>query len=89
MLYLCQDGVYRFYYNMVLHYWLYFKWDGRAGLPEWSLGFVDLQRGAALDIGTILMARVRAHVSFKTCLSRLKKLFALFVILVSIYILVN
>ena len=89
MLYLCQDGVYRFYYNMVLYYWLYFKWDGRAGLPEWSLGFVDLQCGAALDIGTILMARVRAHVSFKTCLSRLKKLFALFAILVSIYILVN
>ena len=89
MLYLCQDGVYRFYYNMVLHYWLYFKWDGRAGLPEWSLGFVDLQRGAALDIGTILMTRVGGYVSFKTHPSRLKKLFALFIILVSIYILVN
>jgi hypothetical protein len=62
---------------------------GRAGLPEWSLGFVDLQRGAALAIGTILMARVGAYVSFKTQPFRLKKLFALFVILVSIYMLVK
>jgi len=62
---------------------------GRAGLPEWSLGFVDLQRGAALAIGTILMARVGAYVSFKTHPFRLKKLFALFVILISIYMLVK
>jgi hypothetical protein len=62
---------------------------GRAGLPEWSFGFVDLQRGAALAIGTILMARVGAYVSFKTHPFRLRKLFALFVILVSIYILVR
>jgi uncharacterized membrane protein YfcA len=62
---------------------------GRAGLPEWSIGFVDLQRGAALAIGTILMARVGAYVSFKTHPFRLKRLFALFVILVSIYILVR
>jgi len=62
---------------------------GRAGLPEWSLGFVDLQRGAALAIGTILMARVGAYVSFKTHPFRLKNLFALFVILVSIYMLVK
>ncbi len=62
---------------------------GRAGLPEWSLGFVDLQRGAALAIGTILMARVGAYVSFKTHPFLLKKIFALFVILVSIYMLIK
>jgi len=62
---------------------------GRAGLPEWSFGFVDLQRGAALAVGTVLMARVGAYVSFKTHPFRLRKLFAVFVILVSIYILVR
>jgi uncharacterized membrane protein YfcA len=62
---------------------------GRAGLPEWSLGFVDLQRGAALAIGSILMARLGAYVSFKTHPFRLTKLFALFIILVSIYMLVK
>jgi len=62
---------------------------GRAGLPEWSFGFVDLQRGAALAVGTILMARVGAYVSFKTHPLRLKKIFAVFVILVSIYMLMK
>ncbi len=62
---------------------------GRAGLPEWSLGFVDLQRGIALAIGTLLLARVGAYVSFKTHPYRLRKLFALFVILISIYILLK
>jgi len=62
---------------------------GRAGLPVWSLGFVDLQRGVALAMGTVLMARVGAYVSFKTHPFRLKKLFAIFVILVSFYILVR
>lgn len=62
---------------------------GRAGLPEWSFGFVDLQRGAALAVGTVVMARVGAYVSFKTHPFRLRKLFAVFVILVSIYILVR
>jgi hypothetical protein len=62
---------------------------GRAGLPEWSLGFVDLQRGAALAVGTILMARVGAYVSFKTHPFRLKKLFAFFIMFVSIYMLVK
>jgi uncharacterized membrane protein YfcA len=56
-------------------------------LPEWSLGFVDLQRGVALAIGTLLLARVGAFVSFKTHPYRLRKLFALFVILIAIYIL--
>jgi hypothetical protein len=60
---------------------------GRTGLPEWSLGFVDLQRGVALAIGTVLLARVGAYVSFRTHPFRLRKLFALFVILISIYLL--
>ena len=62
---------------------------GRAGLPEWSFGFVDLQRGAALAVGTILMARAGAYISFKTHPLRLKKIFAVFVILVSIYMLMK
>lgn len=60
---------------------------GRSGLPEWSAGFVDLHRGMALAIGSVFLARVGAYVSFKTHPSRLKKLFILFVILISIYIL--
>jgi len=62
---------------------------GRSGLAEWSLGFVDLQRGGAIAIGTLLLARVGAYVSFKTHPFRLRKLFAIFVILISIYILVK
>jgi uncharacterized membrane protein YfcA len=66
-----------------------FNGMGRAGVPEWSFGFVDLQRGVALALGTILMARVGAYVSFKTHPFRLKKLFAVFIILVSIYMLLK
>jgi len=62
---------------------------GRTGLPEWSLGFVDLQRGVALAIGTILLARIGAYVSFKAHPHRLRKLFAVFVIFISIYMLVK
>lgn len=62
---------------------------GHPDLPKWSLGFVDLQRGVALAIGTILLARVGASVSFKTHPYRLRKLFALFVILISIYMLLK
>jgi uncharacterized membrane protein YfcA len=62
---------------------------GRAGLPPWNLGFVDLQRGAALAIGSLLMARVGASVSFRTHPYRLRKLFALFVIGVSVYMLLK
>jgi uncharacterized membrane protein YfcA len=62
---------------------------GRAGLPGWSIGFVDLQHGTALAMGTILMARVGAYVSFKTHPFLLRKLFALFVIFISIYILLK
>jgi uncharacterized membrane protein YfcA len=62
---------------------------GRPGLPEWSIGFVDLQRGIALAIGTMLLARVGAYVSFRTHPFRLRKLFALFVIFIAIYILLK
>ena len=62
---------------------------GRTGLPEWSLGFVDLQHGIALAIGTLLLARVGAYVSFKTHPVRLRKLFALFVIFISVYLLLK
>jgi len=60
---------------------------GRSGLPGWCVGFVDLQHGVALAIGSIFLARVGAYVSFKTHPFRLRKLFAIFVILISIYIL--
>lgn len=62
---------------------------GRIDLPEWTFGFVDLQRGTALAIGTILMARRGAYVSFRTNPFRLKKIFALFIILISIYMLIK
>jgi uncharacterized membrane protein YfcA len=62
---------------------------GHADLPEWSLGFVDLQRGIALIIGTLLLARVGAYVSFRTPPYRLRILFALFIIILSIYLLVK
>jgi len=62
---------------------------GRSGLPEWSAGFVDLQRGMALALGTLLFARVGAYVSFKTHPFLLKGLFAVFVIAISIYILLK
>ncbi len=55
-------------------------------LPAGSLGFVDLHLGIALGIGTFLLARTGAYVSFRTHPYRLRKLFALFVILVSIYL---
>lgn len=58
---------------------------GRAGLPEWSFGFIDLQRGIALAIGTLLLARVGAYVSYETHPFHLKRFFAIFVILISIY----
>jgi len=58
-------------------------------LPKWSLGFVDLQRGVALALGSLLMARIGAYVSFRTHPYRLRKLFAFFIILISIYTLVK
>ncbi|OGP65082.1 MAG: hypothetical protein A2170_17085 [Deltaproteobacteria bacterium RBG_13_53_10] len=62
---------------------------GHAGLPPWSLGFVDLQRGAALAIGSLVTARVGASVSFRTHPYRLRKFFALFIICVSLYMLLK
>jgi uncharacterized membrane protein YfcA len=62
---------------------------GHADLPEWSLGFVDLQRGIPLIVGTFLLARVGAYVSFRTHPYRLRILFALFIISLSIYMLVR
>lgn len=59
---------------------------GHPDLPAGSVGFVDLHLGIALAIGTFLLARVGAYVSFKTHPFRLRKLFAFFVILVSIYL---
>jgi len=55
------------------------------GLPDWSVGFVDIRRGVALAIGTTLFARIGAYVSFKTHPFRLRKCFALYNIVVSIY----
>ncbi len=61
---------------------------GHADLPGgWVWGFVDLQHGIALAIGSILLARVGAYVSFRTRPDRLKKLFAIFVILMALYLL--
>jgi len=59
----------------------------REGLPPWSLGFVDLRWGAALAVGSLLMARVGAYVSFRIQPHRLRRLFAIFIISVSIYML--
>jgi len=62
---------------------------GRAHLPEWSFGFVDLWHGAALALGSLLMARIGAYVSFRTHPPHLRKIFAIFIILISIYMLVK
>ena len=59
---------------------------GHSDLPAGAVGFLDLQRGIALGIGTFLLARVGAYVSFKTNPYRLRKLFAFFVILVATYL---
>jgi len=60
---------------------------GHADLPEWSLGFVDLQRGIALTIGTLFLAKAGAYVSFRTSAYRLRILFALFILSLAIYML--
>lgn len=62
---------------------------GRPGLADWSLGFVDLQRGIALAIGTVFLAKAGARASFRMNPHRLRKLFALFVILIAIYIILK
>jgi len=60
---------------------------GRPDLPPWSLGFVELQYGIALVIGSVSMARVGAYVSFKTHPFRLRRCFGFFVMFISIYML--
>jgi uncharacterized membrane protein YfcA len=62
---------------------------GHVDLPEWTFGFVDLQRGIAIIIGTSLFTRIGAHVSFKTPPYHLRILFALFIISLSIYMLLK
>jgi len=62
---------------------------GHADLPEWSFGFVDLQHGIAIIIGTLLLARIGAYVSFKTSPYRLRIMFAFFIISLSVYMLVK
>jgi len=61
----------------------------RVDLPDWSLGFVDLQRGIALTIGTLFFSKAGAYLSFRTHPYRLRILFALFIISLSIYMLVK
>lgn len=62
---------------------------GHPDLPPWSLGFVDLQRGLSLAFGTVFLAKLGAYVSFRTHPFLLRKLFALFVILVALYLMVK
>jgi len=62
---------------------------GQADLPDWTLGFVDIKRGIALAIGTILMARVGAYISYKTHPFRLRRLFALYNIIIGIYLFIR
>ena len=58
----------------------------RTDLPTWCLGFIDFQRGIALVLGSLMTARIGAYVSFKTHPYLLRKLFAIFLTVVSIYI---
>jgi len=60
---------------------------GHGDLPSWCFGFVDLPRGIALIIGSLVMARIGAYVSFRTQPQRLRRMYALFLIIVSVYIL--
>lgn len=59
----------------------------RPDLPSWCFGFVDVPRAAALAIGSLLMARVGAYVSFRTQPYALRKLYALFLFTMSVYLL--
>ncbi len=62
---------------------------GHPDLPRWSLGFVDLQRGVALAIGTMLFARAGAYVSFRTRPVLLRRFFAILISLISLHILLK
>ena len=63
-----------------------FNGIGHTDLPEWCFGFIDLQRGVALVLGSLMTARIGAYVSFRTHPYLLRKLFALFLTVISIYI---
>lgn len=60
---------------------------GRPDLPDWCFGFVDYPRGTALVLGSLVTARFGAYVSFRTPAIRLRRSFALFLILVAVYVL--
>jgi uncharacterized protein len=60
---------------------------GHGDLPSWCIGFVDLPRGIALVLGSLLMARIGAYVSFRSQPRHLRKWYALFLIVISGYIL--
>ncbi len=62
---------------------------GHPDLPRWCIGFVDLQRGMALAIGTVLLARVGAYVSFRTHPVLLRRLFAILISLISLHLLLK
>ncbi len=59
---------------------------GHLDLPDWCIGFIDLQRGIALVIGSLFTARIGAYISFKMRPPLLRRLFALFLTFISIYI---
>jgi len=59
---------------------------GHLDLPGWCIGFIDFHRGIALVIGSLFTARIGAYVSFRTRPYLLRRLFALFLTFVSIYI---
>ena len=59
---------------------------GHGDLPDWCFGFIDLHRGIALVLGSLMTARIGAYVSFRTHPYLLRKLFALFLTVISIYI---
>ena len=60
-----------------------------AGLPRWTLGYVDLWHGAALAIGSIFFSRIGAYASFKTHPFRLRKAFIFFTLIVLTYMLLK
>jgi uncharacterized membrane protein YfcA len=60
-----------------------------AGLPRWTLGYVDLWHGAALAIGSIFFSRIGAYASFKTHPFRLRKAFIFFTLVVLTYMLLK
>jgi uncharacterized protein len=62
---------------------------GHPDLPGWCLGFIDLYRGTALAIGTVMMAGVGAYISFKTSPYRLRRFFAVFTMVMALWTLLK